>query len=219
MKDKIPLINRIRRESHRQIALLQDIVIYEVYKILPRAVLHGGTSIWRCYSGKRFSEDLDFYFPNDKKGIYALFQNLKNLGFEIIKKKVSDRSVYSEFIFNRTSVRLEATFQKCNGLLVDYEKIDGTIIYIFSLSSEQLIIEKTITYLRRKKIRDLWDIFFLLKHVRDFNIIKNNLAELIKKYEPPIDEGDLKIIIIEGIIPTAKEMIDYIQRKWENPNI
>jgi len=29
----------------------------------------------------------------------------------------------------------------------------------------------------------------------------------------------LKAIIIEGIIPSAKEMIEYIKRKWENPNI
>ena len=121
MKLKIPLINRVRRESHRQIAFAQDLIVEEVCNLIPGTIFHGGTCIWRCYSGRRFSEDLDFYFPKNKKIIEILFEKLKRKGFEIIKKKISERSLYSELKYNRTFVRLEATFQKIPGIIINQE--------------------------------------------------------------------------------------------------
>lgn len=219
METKIPLINRIRREAHKQIAIAQDIIIEEVYKFLNSPVFHGGTSIWRCYSGKRFSEDMDFYFMKEKTKINLLFESLKKKGFEIGKKKISERSVYSELIFNRVSVRLEATFQRVKGQLIDYERVDGNIISIYGLTPENLIKEKSLTYLKRGKIRDLYDVFFLLRLINNIEIVKDDLKKLINKYSSPVDETELKAIILEGVVPKSEDMIDYIKRKWENPNI
>jgi hypothetical protein len=42
---------------------------------------------------------------------------------------------------------------------------------------------------------------------------------LIKNYKKPIDEENLKVILLEGMIPSADEMINYIKRKWENKYI
>jgi len=106
---KIPLQTKLKREIHRKIAYAQDLIVKEVYSVFDKAVLHGGTAIWRCYNGRRFSEDLDFYFLDDKRKIEVLFENLKKAGFEIKKKKISERSVYSELIYNRVSIRLEAS--------------------------------------------------------------------------------------------------------------
>ena len=39
---------------------------------------------------------------------------------------------------------------------------------------------------------------------------------LIKGYKKPNDEEDLKVLLLEGITPSADEMIGYIKRKWEN---
>ena len=214
----IPLQIKLKRENHRRIAYAQDLVVKEVCSVFDKAVLHGGTAIWRCYNGKRFSEDLDFYLPKNKEKIEILFENLKKAGFEIKKKKVSDNSVYSELELDRTSVRLEATFQKISGVLCDYEMSDGNIISIYSLSPELFLIEKSNTYLKRFKVRDLWDVFFLLKFIRNPEKIKE-IENLIKKYKKPIDEGDLKILLLEGIVPSADEMINYIARKWENKYI
>ncbi len=212
---KIPLQIRLRRETHRRIAYAQDIVVKEVYSIFDKAVLHGGTAIWRCYAGRRFSEDLDFYFPNDKNKIEILFENLKKAGFDIKKRKVSEKSVYSELTLAGTSIRLEATFQKIFGVLCDYEMSDGNVILIYSLTPESFVIEKCNTYLKRFKIRDLWDVFFLLRAIENPKRI-NEIEKLIKDYKLPVDEEDLKTILLEGIVPSANEMIDYIKRKWEN---
>ena len=216
--EKIPLQARLKREIHRKIAYAQDLVVKGVYSVFDKAVLRGGTAIWRCYSGKRFSEDLDFYFPNDLKKIEVLFENLKKAGFKIIKKKVLENSIYSELEVDRVSIRLEATFQKISGVICDYEISDGNIISIYSLTPESFLIEKSNAYLKRFKIRDLWDVFFLLKIVDNPQSIKE-IGNLIKNYKKPIDEEDLKTILLEGIIPSADEMIDYIRRKWENKYI
>lgn len=213
----IPLINKIPKESQRQIAVAQDSIIEEVYRVVPVAVFHGGTCIWRCYSGKRFSEDVDFYFPANAK-IEEIFKNLEKQGFRILKQRISTTSVYSELLYNRTSVRLEGTFQTKKGVIIDYKKVDETIISIYGLTPEQLIHEKILAYGNRRKIRDLYDIFFLLKYA-DFTAVKNEIKQFIDAYKSPLDETDLKTIIIEGLIPTAQDMIIYIKRKWENPNI
>lgn len=214
----IPLSLRIKKTAHRRIALAQDIIVDEVYKEFDRAVLHGGTSIWRCYFGKRFSEDLDFYIPKDERRVKQVFKNIERRGFSPLKKRISETSVYSEFERDRERVRLEAIFKRVDGVIADYETADGNVMSVYSLTPEYLIKEKIETYLKRYKIRDLYDIFFLMKSVKDPNKIKAALSTLIKTYRPPFDETDLKSIIIEGIVPTSKEMIEYIQRKWENAN-
>jgi len=213
--EKIPLHARLKREVHRKIAYAQDLIIKEVYSVMNKAILHGGTAIWRCYSGRRFSEDLDFYFERNTKKIELIFKNLKKVGFEIKKKKISENSVYSELIFDRVSVRLEATFQNVSGIICDYEMSDGNFILVYSLSPKEFVAEKSITYLKRFKIRDLWDVFFLLKNVEDPKKIKE-IKELIENYKGPVDEEDLKLILLEGIAPSADEMLEYIRRKWEN---
>ncbi len=212
--EQIPLQVRLKREVHRKIASAQDLILKEVYSIFNKAVLHGGTAIWRCYSGKRFSEDLDFYLPKDREKLEQLFERLKKSGFEIKKKKISDRSIYSELELARTSVRLEATFQNIHGVLCDYEMSEGNFISIYSLTPEAFLAEKINTYLKRLKVRDLWDIFFLLKSVKGLKQVKE-MGALIKNYKKPVDEEDLKAILLEGMVPSAQEMIDYIHRKWE----
>ena len=81
------------------------------------------------------------------------------------------------------------------------------------------VIEKAHAYLKRFKIRDLWDIFFLLHLIKNNHIVKKELEHLIKNYKNPIDEADLKIIIFEGIVPSSQEMFRYITQKWENEYI
>ncbi len=216
--DKIPLQTRLKREIHRKIASAQDLIVEEVYDVFDKAVFHGGTAIWRCYDGKRFSEDLDFYLPKDSHKLTQLFEKLQKSGFEIKKKKISENSVYSELEINRTSVRLEATFQKKPAIICDYEMSDGNFISVYSLTAEDFLIEKMNTYLKRFKVRDLWDVFFLLKTIPNPQNIRE-IETLIKRYQKPVDEEDLKAILLEGIVPSSEEMLEYIRRKWENKYI
>lgn len=217
--NKIPLFLRLKKESHRKIALAQDLILSEVYKTFSRPVFHGGTAIWRCYGGRRFSEDLDFYLPHQKEKINQLFRELEKKGFIILKKKISPTSVYSELEQERVRVRLEGTYQKVEGHLIDYENVDGNFTVIYSLTPEEFILEKIKAYLKRFKIRDLYDIFFLSKYVAHPELIKKEIKKLLEDYKKPPDEGDLKTLLLEGVIPSSEEMKEYLIRKWDVENI
>lgn len=209
----IPLILRLKRAEHKEIARAQDLILESVYDIFDNAVLHGGTSIWRCYKGNRFSEDLDFYLSKDFKKISKLFDLLEKKGFKIKKKKISEKTIYSKLEFNRTIVRFEAIFKNINSSLKEYETAEGNIITINSLNAEELIIEKVRAYLNRFKVRDLYDLFFLLRYVNNISLVKKSLLELISKFKKPSDEKELKVLIFEGISPNIDEMLSYIKNK------
>lgn len=78
-----------------------------LYKVFPRSVLHGGIAIWRCYSGNRFSEDVNTYVEKDLEKINKFFEELKRAGFEVTKKKDNEKFdlFLSEFRGGRSEVR------------------------------------------------------------------------------------------------------------------
>jgi predicted nucleotidyltransferase component of viral defense system len=108
---KMPLSMRTRKEQHRKIAYAQDAVVEEIYGLFGRAVLHGGTAIWRCYNGKRFSEDLDFYLPKEPETINKLFEILEKKGFKILKRKISGNSYSHGIPDNICYVKYKQTIQ------------------------------------------------------------------------------------------------------------
>lgn len=207
----IPLTLRLKKEKHRKIARAQDLVIECLYSIFNNAVLHGGTSIWRCYKGVRFSEDIDVYLQKDPQKIERLFEEFEKKGFIINKKKIGENAIYSVLNLNETIIRFEALFKKINGILKEYESCDGNLKTIYTLSPEELIKEKIDTYLKRYKIRDLYDIFFLLRYIKDKKTIKKELIQLTKNFKKPIDEKELKILILEGLVPETEKMFYYIK--------
>lgn len=210
---KIPIALKLRKGVHKQIAYAQDMMIEEVYKEFPKAVLHGGTAIWRCYNGNRFSEDIDLYINKNTTKIEQLFANLKRRGFSILRKKIKENSLFSALEFSRVEVRLEAIFKSSKYILKEYETADGLLVQVYSLEAEEMLKEKINAYLKRWLIRDLYDIFFLLRHVKEKKKVINDLSKLLKHFKQPEDENLLKLLIITGIVPNSKEMISYIT-KW-----
>lgn len=207
----IPLILKLKKDMHKRIAAAQDLIVQELYSVFNDAVLHGGTAIWRCYKGNRFSEDIDVYIQKDIDKINLFFNNLEKKGFVIEKKKIASHSIYSTMRLDRTVVRFEALFKKVKGSLKEYETVDGNLITVYTLTPEEFICEKIDAYQKRLKIRDLYDIFFLLRYT-DQTQIKNKLNIFIKKFKKPVDEKELKVLILEGLVPTTEEIIEYIQK-------
>jgi predicted nucleotidyltransferase component of viral defense system len=211
MEKKTPLHRKMRKERHKKIAGAQDIIVETLYRVFPRAVLHGGTAIWRCYSGNRFSEDVDAYIEKDTKKINRFFEEMKKAGFEIIKKRMTENSLYSLLSFGGTEVRFEALLRRAEGVMKEYETYEGILFNIFTLSPEQMITEKIGAYLNRRKIRDLYDIFFLLRYVTDAEKLKPNLKDLLRNFKEPVDEKELKALILFGAIPTKEDIVEYLE--------
>ena len=104
-------------------------------------------------------------------------------------------------------------FKKVQGIPKEYETVEGTLITGYTLPPETLIKEKIKAYLKRRKIRNLYDVFFLLRFVKEKEKIKKELKALITQFREPLDEEELKTLILYGIAPDSNEMIEYI-RRW-----
>lgn len=209
---KVPLHRRMRRERHKKIARLQDTVVEALYRVFPRCVLHGGIAIWRCYSGNRFSEDVDAYIEKNPQKIGAFFEGLKKAGFQIVKRRKTRNSIYSVLSFGGTEVRFEALFKRAEGVVKEYETYEGILFNVFTLPPEEMIVEKINAYLKRRKIRDLYDIFFLLRYARDAKKVKPDLMNFLRNYKEPADERELKTLLLFGAIPTSEDILEYIGR-------
>ena len=103
---------------------------------------------------------------------YDILESLEKKGFNIIKKRIKENSVYSVLKFNTTLVRFEAIFKDIkNFILKEYETSESVFINVYTLTPEELIKEKVEAYTKRKKIRDLYDIFFLLSQINAIRIL------------------------------------------------
>ncbi len=173
MSVEIPLNLKLKRKFQRELAYAQDVLVEEIYIFFPKAIIHGGTAIWRCYNGNRFSEDIDVYLEKDKGKIRDFFLSLEKKGFKIIKNRIKENSLYSEVIIGNTSIRFEATFQMKKPVFRLYETSESFFINVYTMSPEELIIEKVGAYMQRRKIRDLYDIFFLLNYAKKTEKIIN----------------------------------------------
>jgi len=213
---ELPIFKKLKKKAHREIATLQDILVSEVFRIFKSAVLHGGTAIWRCYQGNRFSEDVDFYIsPKEKNKIKNFLENLEKEGFKILKKKFTQNAFYSKIKRNEAEIRFEVLFKEIkNYTTKEYETIEGLKFVINTLGPEELILEKVSAYLKRKLIRDLYDIYFLLNYTSKEKI-KVYLLKLLKDFKKPADEKELKYLIITGVAPKLEEILNKIKKYAE----
>jgi len=213
----LPIEKKLKKRINKNIALAQDLLVVEMYNIFSDIVIHGGTCIWRCYKGNRFSEDIDVYLPvkfKESDELKKFVSNLEKRGFQLEKFKETENSIFSKFSYNGVIVRFEAVFKNIkNPITKSFEMSDGSFIIVQTLLPEEIIREKVSAYKKRRKIRDLYDIFFLLNFVEDKNQIKNSLIDLIKNFSEPVDPKDLKVLIILGAIPDIDEIMRVI-KKW-----
>ena len=211
-----PLGERLKRRTHRAIALSQDVLMLSVYDRLPSAVLHGGTAIWRCYGSARFSEDIDIYLPSrSRKQLSSRFlEDVKRKGMEVEKFKIGERALLAKFVYLGVSVRLEAAFDDVKGAIVrPFEMTDGTSMMVNTLSAEGLLTEKVAAYRIRRKVRDLYDISFLLNLVEEGSRVRGPLLSLLDGFQPPVDEREIRALIIWGAVPKVEDMVEGI-RRW-----
>lgn len=216
----VPLAQRLKRRAHRAIALAQDVLVAQAYDSFPDCVLHGGTAIWRCYGGSRFSEDVDTYLPTySDSGARRFRRGLAAKGMEELKFKASENTVFGKFSFSGASVSFEGALRGPPSVRVTtpYELLGGGYMLVFALPPEALVVEKAAAYTARRKVRDLYDVFFLLSKVEDRRRrrreVARSLASLVSGSRQPVDEAQLKATVLAGAVPSASEMIEGI-RRW-----
>src|SRR3989344_1319416 len=180
---KLPLAKRLKKRLHSDIGLLQDELIDLVYALDNSAVLHGGTAIWRCYGGNRFSEDIDLY--SKKITPQALEEALASRGLEVRKLKKTANLIFCKVAGAGAEVRLEINLSaRPSPMLRQYERMDGASMPVLTLSPEKIILEKMAAYKERKYIRDIYDIYHLLPLISDETAVKRQFTGLINSLPP-----------------------------------
>ncbi len=213
----LPLEKRLKKNAHRKLSAAQDILVGTLYEFFPRAVIHDGTAIWRCYGGKRFSEDVDAYLPrksNREENFRDFISELESAGFLPTKFKHTQNSISSKFEFSGVVLRFEAVFKDLRNFVVKpFETSDGTFMSVYTLESEDLVAEKIDAFSSRAKARDLYDIWFLLNFVEKSKTLGSRLSKFLAEIRKPEDYAVLKTLIIMGPAPSYDDLVGGI-RSW-----
>ena len=207
MARKFPLV-KILRGKLLEIAEFQDEVILSLVSKFKGIVFHDGTAIWRIYGGKRFSFDVDFYFPQPAK-----IKEFLKREFNVIKAKLTPSEVlYARIRKDELEIELNVSppFKKVKVIEEEFFLTSGDTIVVRTLSPESLVKEKVETFLKRKKARDLYDIFSLLDLV-EAGKVKSQLRKLLPVSKPKDFDG-LKSLILVGVLPSFETLKRKIER-------
>lgn len=200
--------------AQRQKAVLQDRTVEIVFSAAIDAVLHGGTAIWRCYSGERFSKDLDFYFKKEST-LQKTLDRLVQVGikYELHQTRKANFGLYRNYILRHggADIAFQVTIAKIKGDLARYETSNGAYRNINSLSAERLLLEKASALSDRHKARDLYDIWILKNY--DFSQkTAEILSKALTKHPKIIDFDELKHTVY-GMLPPIDTMKEDISRR------
>lgn len=211
---RLALRNQLRRKSQVDVALLQDEIVDIMYRLVPSAVFHGGTAIWRCLQANRFSEDLDFYAIVEPSFRVDLEAETRARELQLTRFRKTPATVFSNISDGQTVVSLEiALRQKKDFIACPFERTDGTAMNVFSLSREQFIIEKMSACSNRRLIRDWYDLFFLTSTPFELETVLPFVAAFTQKALPPLDEKNLSTLVFSGAVPSFRQMSETIRRR------
>ena len=208
---KLPIIKQLQSKNQIEVSKLQDELILLLYNVDNPMVIHAGTSVWRCYSGYRFSGSLEFYSPSFPDYLTEFKNELKSHQLKLLKLKDTGNILFSNVSDVNVNVKIEINhkYYPENPLEMEYELIDGNTVNVLTLSPEGLIKEKILAYNNRRFIRDLYDIYVLIKHVNHPEFISENLLNFLNNIQKPVDEDVLKSLVYVGLPPSYNRMVDY----------
>lgn len=208
-------IGSILTGKRLDVAKMQDLVVEVIYNyVQPDAVLYGGTAIWRCFNGGRFSEDIDIYV---NRSFGSKFQKMLSRYNLSIVSRDKDLPLHMRIGDGTTDVLVEASIGNPESIISQYARIDGSHITISVLSPAELLVRKIEAYRGRRYVRDIYDIFqltnFLDKH--DY-YVTSHLRPFLKDLKEPVDEDILESLIYKGIKRlTFKKIVNYL-KAWSS---
>ncbi len=218
----------IRDKAQLEKAKLEDTLVELIYGTYKDMVLHGGTAIWRCYAGNRFSRDIDFYFRRGNKSESACYKELikffKEKGFALKSSNYDNTTGTMHFtVESNIKMNVDVNFNYKAGVPAEFTKVDDSKIIVLTLNPEVLLDEKIETYYsklhnkdetRQPEAQDLYDIYYLvgmLPKIKDSTKLElGRFASKIEK-KPPLNMHKLSNLVLYGLPPTFELMIKKIK--------
>jgi len=211
-------------------AKMEDLLMDLLYEEYGDLVFHGGTCIWRCYGGNRFSKDIDFYYKAGKADYSATYRSFidffQRKGLVIKVSKHNNKTNTMQFIVEGASkMKVDVNLDYRSGSPAEYTRTDGSKIVVSALLPGELLGEKMDAYddkmrnrsdLKQPEVQDLYDIYFLTTVVKnDDPSVAARLLALADAIEasPPANIRSLESLILNGKAPTLEFMLLRI-RAW-----
>jgi predicted nucleotidyltransferase component of viral defense system len=219
----------ITNDAQLKRAILEDEIVDLVLNHYNNFVMHGGTSVWRCYGGNRFSRDVDFYSNLNTSEESIIQKQLHRLliknGYPVREEKYNSKTKTLHVIFKGADAtgKLDITFAKTSSIVVEYLRVDGAKRMIRALDPEALFNEKMDAYANKyekqnHEIHDLYDMVILKgKLNKPSEDTRRRLASFLSriKANPPKDRKGLRQLLLSGITPSFSEMIGILEM-WLN---
>jgi len=213
-----PIANSLRKKWQLDMATFQDTVTEILYRTDERIVLHGGTAIWRCFHGNRFSDDIDAYV-GAKTDLEKLKRDMlvaaSERSVKVEKIKDTGNLLFMAFSLGGAYMKVEINHRKGHlaPISMGFERVDGTRMEVLTLSPDELMLEKIAAYSDRRFIRDIYDIYFLGDYV-DRKRVRKAVLDFISNIEPPVNEKELSGLVYMGVTPTFKGMVERIRARF-----
>lgn len=210
----MPIIERLTDSNQRLKAMLQDRAAESIFSARVGAVFHGGTAVWRCYGGERFSKDIDIYVKNRQAVEKILYRLMRGgMRHELLQERKTSFGLYRNYAVRSglSDIALQTTFAKMKGSIATYELVNGSYTNVVSLTAEELLLEKLDALIDRSKARDLYDIWILSR----YNVSKKvseAIGKAFGKQIKIIDYDELRHTVY-GLLPTMEEMKEAIIRR------
>ncbi len=198
-----------------RLAELQDYVIDLIYDYFhPDALLYGGTAIWRCFGGMRFSDDIDIYMDMD--AFSRLLSSLEKYGLRLLWQD-PEFPTRVRIANNVTELLLETKPGYAENEMRTYAGIDGTAKTISVLTPTELMTRKMEAYQGRRYVRDIYDLYILTNWLdRSDYVVNSSFSKFLLGILRPIDENVLSSLLYAGKRDLDFSlMVEYIKR-WLN---
>lgn len=184
------------KNRHEEIIKL---FLKELNKSTDTFVLKGGTALKQCYGLDRFSEDIDLDASVKQNIINHVkrFADKYHFVCNITKDTTTEKRCMLHYGNEEHPLKIEASYRATeireNSTIVK----DGIRVYKINTLAGQ----KSTAYSKRDKIRDLYDLSF---------IVKNYYADLT---------DDIKDVITDAVFQKGIEQCDYVIKTQPDPLI
>ena len=205
-----------------------------------KVIFKGGTALRIIFKSPRFSEDLDFSAINEgtiavseiNQLIDDTLKDIKNEGIEcekILNAGTEGETTGGYFAIVKmkmlefdSEIRLQISFRSPKDAISNSTLINNDFIapyVIIYLTESILVLEKIQALLDRKKPRDFFDLYFILRNPELIKFIptipnlKNQLIEVIGQKENI--EKDLKVFLPVSYQTLLKDFKERLQKEIE----
>ena len=144
-------------------------------------ILKGGSSLIECYGMRRFSADLDFDSRDRQRMAQIVDDFCKERGykFRTAKNTPSVQRYMINYGDDSHPLKVETSFRRTMIPQQITEKRNGIVVY----DIDELLSQKTTAYSQRDKIRDMYDISFIINkygnnlQIRSISLAANAIAQ------------------------------------------